>query len=130
VPPCALDFGEKASSSMPPNELKLISDFYDFMLWLTHHTEKFPRHHRYGLGCAIEARLREILKLLLAAKYSPDKQPLLREANMELDVLRFEVRLAKDLRVLSFKSHGHAAELMHSIGSQIGGWLKNKKGNG
>jgi len=25
-------------------ELKVISDFYDFMLWLIQHTEKFPRH--------------------------------------------------------------------------------------
>ena len=27
-------------------ELKVIQDFYDFMLWLIQHTEKFPRHHR------------------------------------------------------------------------------------
>ena len=33
-------------------ELKVIADFYDFMLWLIHHTEKFPRHHRYSLGVA------------------------------------------------------------------------------
>ncbi|GMU26297.1 MAG: hypothetical protein AMXMBFR16_12020 [Candidatus Uhrbacteria bacterium] len=33
-------------------ELKVIADFYDFMLWLIRHTEKFPRHHRYGLGLA------------------------------------------------------------------------------
>jgi hypothetical protein len=33
-------------------ELKVIQDFYDFMLWLIGHTEKFPRHHRYSLGIA------------------------------------------------------------------------------
>ena len=33
-----------------PRELKVISDFYDFMLWLVRHVEKFPRHHRYSLG--------------------------------------------------------------------------------
>ena len=30
-------------------ELKVIADFYDFMLWMIQHTEKFPRHHRYSL---------------------------------------------------------------------------------
>jgi len=35
-------------------ELKVIQDFYDFMLWLVNHTEKFPRHHRYSLGIAME----------------------------------------------------------------------------
>jgi len=33
-------------------ELKVIQDFYDFMLWLIGHTEKFPRHYRYSLGPA------------------------------------------------------------------------------
>ncbi len=33
-------------------QLKVIADFYDFMLWLIRHTEKFPRHHRYSLGVA------------------------------------------------------------------------------
>jgi len=36
-------------------ELKVIADFYDFMLWLIRHTEKFPRHHRYSLGLAHRA---------------------------------------------------------------------------
>ena len=38
-------------------ELKVIADFYDFTLWLIRHTEKFPRHHRYSLGLAMENRL-------------------------------------------------------------------------
>ena len=49
-------------------ELKVIQDFYDFMLWLIRHTEKFPRHHRYSLGLAMENRMQTILALLLRAK--------------------------------------------------------------
>ena len=109
-------------------ELKVIQDFYDFMLWLIHHTEKFPRHHRYSLGLAMENRIQRILELLLRAKYSRDKSTYLNDANMELEVLRFQVRLATDLKALSTKSHGHAAEVMKGIGSQIGGWLANKAG--
>ena len=36
-------------------ELKVIADFYDFMLWMVQRTEKFPRHHHYSLGIAIES---------------------------------------------------------------------------
>ena len=54
-------------------ELKVIADFYDFMLWAINHTEKFPRHHRYSLGVSIENRLQTILSTLLRAKYSKDK---------------------------------------------------------
>ncbi|MFH0981361.1 MAG: diversity-generating retroelement protein Avd [Planctomycetota bacterium] len=107
-------------------ELRVIADFYDFMLWLIRHTEKFPRHHRYSLGLAIENRLQTILALLLRAKYSKDKAPALASANLELEVLRFQIRLAKALKALPVKSHGYAAEVMQSVGSQIGGWLKNR----
>lgn len=107
-------------------ELKVISDFYDFMLWLIRHTEKFPRHHRYSLGLAMENRLQAILSLLLQAKYTKDKVDSLAQANLELEVLRFQLRLATDLRVLPIKSHGFAAESMHAIGTQVGGWIKNR----
>lgn len=107
-------------------ELKVIQDFYDFVLWLVQHTEKFPRHHRYSLGIAMENRLQRILELLLRAQYSREKAGFLNDANMELEVLRFQVRLAKDLKALPAKSHGHAAGLMQGIGAQIGGWLASK----
>ena len=35
------------------SELKVISDFYDFMLYLTQRIETLPRHHRYSLGIDI-----------------------------------------------------------------------------
>ena len=107
-------------------ELKVIADFYDFMVWTIKHTEKFPRHHRYSLGLAIENRLQKVLGLLIRVKYSRDKKVLLDEANIELEILRFQIRMAKDLKVLSVKSHGFAAKSLNSIGSQIGGWLKSK----
>jgi len=107
-------------------ELKIISDFYDFMLWIIKHTEKFPRHHRYSLGLAIENRLQLLLGLLLRAKYSRDKAKILNDANIELEILRFQVRLAKDLRILPVRSHGYAAKSIGSTGSQVGGWLKSK----
>jgi hypothetical protein len=110
-------------------ELKVIQDFYDFMLWLIQHTEKFPRHHRYSLGLAMENRLQTILALLLRAKYGQAKAEPLTQANLELEVLRFQVRLAKDLKVLPVKSHGYAASSMNGIGAQVGGWLKLRAEN-
>jgi len=107
-------------------ELKVISDFYDFMLWMIKHTEKFPRHHRYSLGVAIENRLQKLLGLLLKAKYSRKEIDVLNDANIELEILRFQIRLAKDLKVLPVKSHGYSAKVMESIGSQIGGWIKKE----
>ena len=107
-------------------ELKIIADFYDFMLWTIGHTEKFPRHHRYSLGLAIENRLQKLLELLIRAKYSREKLRFLQEANLEMELLRFQIRMAKDIKILTIKSHGYAADAMQDIGSQIGGWMKAK----
>ncbi len=113
--------------AQPLPELKVIEDFYDFTLWLIQHTEKFPRQHRYSLGIAMEQRTQTILALLLRAKFSRDKVPLLTDANIELEVLRFQLRLARDLRALPIKSHGHAVGLLLAIGSQVGGWLRSRR---
>jgi len=96
------------------------------MLYLGQRIEKFPRHHRYSLGVAMENRLQTILALLLRAKTTAQKRDCLVDTNIELEVLRFQMRLAKDLQALPTKSHGHAAKLMQAIGAQVGGWLKSR----
>jgi len=57
----------------------------------------------------MENRLQTIFSLPLQAKYSRDKAQPLNDANLQLEVLRFQVRLAKDLKVLPVNSHGYAA---------------------
>jgi len=73
---------------------------------------------------SIENRMQAILALILRAQFAKDKRALLEEANTELDVLRFQVRLAKDLKVLPITSQEHAVALMLDIGAQLGGWIK------
>ena len=107
-------------------ELKIIQDFYDFMLWMIRHIEKFPRHHRYSLGVSIEKRLQKILELFLRAKFSKQKGQMLNDTNIELEILRFQLRLAKDLGVLTVKSYGFGSKCLQEVGSQTGGWLKSR----
>ena len=107
-------------------ELKIIQDFYDFMLWMIRHIEKYPRHHRYSLGYAMENRMQKILELLLKAKYRKEKKALLDDVNIELELLRFQLRLSKDLEVLAVKSYGFGSKNLLEIGSQAGGWSKSR----
>ncbi len=48
------------------------------------------------------------------------------EANLTLETLRFQMRLAKDLRYLKVDSHGFAAKAIDEIGRLVGGWLRSK----
>ena len=106
-------------------ELVVITKAYDLILWSCNHTGKFPRNHRYGLGERIEANLYNLLETLIRAKYSRSRQELLDEANLALEILRFQMRLAKDLQCLKVESYGFAAKPIDEIGKLVGGWLKS-----
>jgi hypothetical protein len=105
-------------------ELTVIDKAYDLVLWSCRHIAKFPRSFRFTLGQHTEMRLYAVLELLLKAKYKRDKKELLRQANMELELLRFQFRLAKDLQCLNVKSYEYAAREVDEIGRMVGGWLK------
>jgi hypothetical protein len=92
------------------HELIVITKTYDLILWSCHHTSCFPRNHRFVLGERIERNLYDLLETLLGAKYTRLRQPLLEQANLTLEVLRFQVRLAKDLQCLKVNSYGFVAE--------------------
>jgi hypothetical protein len=75
-------------------KLVVITKTYDQILWSCHHTSKFSRNHRLVLGERIERNLYELLETLLRAKYTRQRQPMLEQANLVLEILRFQMRLA------------------------------------
>jgi hypothetical protein len=94
-------------------------------IWSCHHTSRFPRNHRFVLGERLERNLYDLLETLIKARYTRQRQPLLEQANLTLEVLRFQVRLAKDLACLKTKSYGFAARAIDEIGKLVGGWLRS-----
>ena len=106
------------------NDPSVVVKTYDFVLWLLPHLAGFSRQHRFTLGDRMENQALEILDLLVQASYSREKRDLLRQANLGLERLRFLIRLAKDLRLLSGSQYEFAGRAMYGIGSEIGGWTK------
>jgi len=88
-----------------------------------------PRSHRFVPGERIERGMYELLEVLIQAKYSRDRQELLRRANLNLEILRFQLRLAKDLQCLRENSYAFASRAVLEIGRMIGGWLRAGKEN-
>jgi hypothetical protein len=106
-------------------ELVVITKAYDLILWSCHHTSRFPRNHRFVLGERIERNLYDLLETLLRAKYTRNRQELLVQANLLLEILRFQMRLAKDLQCIKVTSYAFAAKNVDEIGRLVGGWLKS-----
>src|SRR3954451_19661243 len=86
-------------------EMLVITRTYDLILWSCHHTSRFPRNHRFVLGERIERNLYGLLETLIAARYTRNRQRLLEDANLSLEILRFQMRLAKDLQCLKVESY-------------------------
>jgi hypothetical protein len=105
-------------------ELVVIVKTYDLIRWSCHHTGKFPRNHRFVLGERIERNLYDLLETPLKSKYTRNRQELLQRANLTLEILRFQMRLAKDLQCLKVESYGFAARAIDEIGKLVVGWPK------
>ena len=106
-------------------ELPVIQRTYDLLKWSGERVARFPRVHRDSLGAIILSRLNNLFDLLLEAKYTRQREPLLIRANVLLEQLRFRVRLAFDLRCLRPTGYGFAAGELDAVGRMVGGWRKS-----
>ncbi len=106
------------------DELTVITKTYDLILWSCQHTSRFPRSHRFVLGERIERSLYDLLETLIQSKYQRERGGLLESANLKLEILRFQMRLAKDLQCLKVSSYEFVTLAMQEIGRLIGGWVR------
>ena len=108
-----------------PAELSVITRMYDLAVWTCRHVARFDRGHRFTLGERLERQANRVLEGLLRARYdSRGRADLVRQVNVELELLRFQFRLAKDLRCLSLDGYGYSARVVNEVGQMVGGWLK------
>ena len=112
---------------MPPDVPPVISKLYDLILWLMQQIPKFPRSHRFVLGDRIERGILDVLDLLIEAAYTRNKADLLNRANLQLEKVRYLIRLSKDLDLLSLRQYRYVAEHIDEVGRTVGGWLHQQE---
>ena len=112
----------------PPQqaELTAITKAYDLVREMTRRVGKFPRDFRFLLGDRILRNVYDVLDLLIEAKFSKDKVPLLSRANLRLEQIRFQVRLAHDEQLISTHQYEVAARLVDEVGRLVGGWRRSR----
>ncbi|MBK7476683.1 MAG: four helix bundle protein [Haliscomenobacter sp.] len=73
---------------------------------------KFPRNQRFTLGDRIQNQLSDLLEVYIQAYYVPpvQKKPLLHQANIQLEILRYYFRLCFDLGLYSSAQYQEFAE--------------------
>jgi hypothetical protein len=88
--------------------------------------DAMPKKSKYTLGDKIDARFINVLELLYIASYqgTSEKLPTLEKALSGVDVLKFHLRVAYEIRVLDSKKYERISEGLAEVGRQIGGWRK------
>lgn len=107
----------------------IFSKSYDFLLWLLNHTEKFPKSERFRLAKRLCDLCFDLHEHLIEATRSPEPALALREADLELEKLRFYIRLSHARKLTQTDQYEFAGRSLAEIGRLLGGWLKGLPGS-
>ena len=102
----------------------VVEKHYKLILWMLPKMANFPKDQKFLLADRIERILLDILEMLIEANYSKQKREILIKVNLRLDVLRFMMRIAKDMKYVSLNGYDFFCQSAIEIGKMVGGWLK------
>lgn len=106
-------------------EPKIVLRAYDFYLVFYLEIKKWPKPERYNLGEKCEDFILGILSDLIFAARVREKNHILTQANVKVQVLKHLLRVAKEIKILPEKKYLFLAEKICEIGRMLGGWLKS-----
>jgi hypothetical protein len=110
-----------------PSESPLFSRLTDLTLWLTQRSEKFPRSQRFILGSRLlESAFACHAQLIRARKVvGGARGEALLQADVHLETLRLQLRLAHELHCVTTAQYEYGAGLVNEVGKLLGSWRKS-----
>lgn len=117
---------KKFGSRYMPAQENVITKTFDFIVYLIPVLEKFPRSQKYLVTDKLEMGAIKVLENLITAYYAEkkNKPELLRATNVELEKMRYMVRICHTLKYIDHHRYGVMSEKINEIGKMVGGWLK------
>lgn len=107
------------------NDLKIRQKTEDMIQYGYIAVRQFPKAERHVLSQEIRQTMWRLLRLIVICNRRYHKKTTMQDLDAELDLLRSQVRLAKDLGYLPFKKYEHWARHLDEIGRMIGGWFRS-----
>ncbi len=108
-------------------ESPIFAKTYELIKWIIPLTSKFPRRQRFVLAAAMQQSALGLQERLIEAVRLPNTLYALQQADVELDKLRFYLRLCYDLEYISLGQQRHAGQMLVEIGKMLGSWQKSGK---
>lgn len=106
-------------------ELKILQKTYDMVQYGYICLRQYPKSEKFTLGSETKQCMLGLIRLMITANRRYYKKTTIQDLDVELDALRYYVRLAKDLGFLPFNKYENWIKMLSEIGRMIGGWQKS-----
>jgi len=103
-------------------DLPVYRDTYQLILKIFECTGHFPKEYKFSLGQDMKRDALQLVRSIYRANKAANKKEHLENFLDEFELLKLEVRLCRDLKVMSIKKQAELSQLMDSIGKQVTGW--------
>ncbi len=107
------------------DDLPIFSQWYDSLQLILDCTARFPRNLRPSLGHRLLDKALVLMDHLVVIRYSKQRGPAFREANLSLEQMRILVRVSFERRLISSGQYETLARTMHDFGCMLGGWRRD-----
>ena len=107
------------------NELPVYRDSYNLLLEIYKATNKFSHEYKYSLGQDMKRDALSLFRNLYRANKSQVKAEHLECFLNDFELLKLEMRLCVDLKLLPIKKMAQLSRIMDAIGRQVTAW-RNK----
>jgi hypothetical protein len=103
-------------------DLPVFKDVYKLIIKLFEYTKDFPREYKYTLGQDIKRDGIQLVRSIYRANKEKDKRKYWESFLGDFEILKLEIRICTDMKILSVSKQAELNLLMDSIGKQITGW--------
>lgn len=102
-------------------DLPVYRDAYQLILKVFEYTKEFSKEYKYTLGQDIKRDALRLVRSIYRANKHKNRAEQLDVFLDEFELLKLEIRLSTDMKLLSIKKQVALSALMSSIGKQVTG---------
>ncbi len=103
-------------------ELPVYRDTYQLILKIFAYTKDFSKEYKFTLGQDMKRDALRLVRNIYRANKSTSKKEYLDAFLDDFELLKLEIRLCVDMKILSVKKQADLSALMDKISKQVTGW--------
>lgn len=107
--------------------LPVYRDTYQLILKVFEVTKDFSKEYKYTLGQDMKRDALQLMRSIYRANKHKNRIEHLEVFLDELELLKLEIRLCVDMKLLPIKKQAALSELLERIGKQVTGWRNSSQ---